>query len=107
MENPMFIFLALLDNRITEFIKRALTAQFPTMKEEVSSVVVLFISFVVGALGVILFFPSANVFAGQGVSLFSEQIATGIVLGGLANGIDFLSGTVETLLERRSAPKAA
>lgn len=91
MESATFIFLSVLDNRITEAIKRALTSQFPGLKEETVSLLVLLISFVVGILSVILVFPSVNIFAGQGVSTLAEQVMTGIVIGGVANGIDFFA----------------
>lgn len=91
MDSATFIFLAVLDNRVTEVLKKALTIQFPQLKEETVSLIVLLISFIVGILGVILVFPTVNLFAGQGASTLAEQVMTGIVIGGLANGIDFLS----------------
>lgn len=100
MANPTFLFLAVMDNRLTEAIKRAMTNQFPGLKEETVSLLVLLISFVVGAAGVILFFPSANIFAGQGVSTLAELVATGIVIGGLANGLDFVGGALGDLIEK-------
>ena len=90
MDSATFIFLAVLDNRITEVIKKALTIQFPGLKEETVSLIVLLISFIVGILGVILVFPTVNLFAGQGASTLAEQVMTGIVIGGLANGINFM-----------------
>lgn len=102
MDNPAFIFLAAVCNRITEVIKRALAVQFPDLKDESVSLIVLVISFIVGALGVILFFPSANIFAGQGSSVLAELIATGIVIGGIANGFDFLGGALSNLIQKVS-----
>lgn len=99
-----FIFLSVLVNRITELLKRALTNQFPALKEDTVSLIVLFISFVVGAAGVILIFPSSNIFAGRGTSLFSELVATGIVIGGLANGLDFLGGALGGLVDKVTTP---
>ncbi len=103
MESVTFIFLAVLDNRVTELVKKALTIQFPGLKEETVSLLVLFISFVIGVLGVILIFPSANVFVGQGVTTLAEQVATGIVIGGLANGINFMG---ERIARPESTSKA-
>lgn len=105
MENPTFFFMVVLVNRITEIGKRALANQFPNLKAESVSLIVLVVSFIVGAAGVILVFPSANVFAGQGVSPFSELVATGIVIGGFANGVDFIGGKLGDLIDKASAPR--
>lgn len=97
---PM-LFLALFINRLVEVVKQSFvdpnkpTESLPRW----FSPVVLGVSLVFGALGIVLFFPSANLFTGLGSSALAEQVATGIVIGGLANGINFVSGKIDNLIQ--------
>lgn len=76
---------------VVELLKRTLKSEF-SLSDARSQWVVLFFSMVLGVAGVVLLFPGANQFVGQGASPLAEQFATGILVAGSANGINFLSG---------------
>lgn len=105
MENltmPM-LFLSLVINRLVELTKRAVVDPESTAKEpRWLSPAVLALSLFLGAVGVVGMFPSANLFIGLGSSPLAEQIATGIVIGGLANGVNFLAGAADDLKAKLS-----
>lgn len=105
MDNVSLIFLPLFINRITELAKRQIDARLK-MSEEDSGFVVLLISLVLGVLGVVFVFPATNLIAGQGASLLAEQVVTGVVIGGLANGINFLGNQFSGVLEKPATVSA-
>jgi hypothetical protein len=90
MDGVSVIFLSGAINRVTEQLKRAFLDK-SSLDDDRKGAIVLFISLVLGVAGVVLLFPSTNLVAGLGASPFAEQVVTGIVIGGLANGIDFLA----------------
>lgn len=90
MDGVTVIFLSTVINRLTEQAKRGFLDDLPWTDER-KGALVLFVSLVLGVLTVIFLFPATNLFVGLGSSVIAEQIATGIVIGGLANGIDFLA----------------
>lgn len=94
---PIFI------NRVTELLKTALIDR--QVSEKWSSEIVLLVSFIIGAVSVVFVFPSTNFVQGLGASPLAEQIVTGIILGGLANGVNFV-GQGATAVINRIAPKA-
>lgn len=106
MENltmPM-LFLSLVINRLVEIGKRSIVDPESTAKEpRWLSPALLAASLFLGAVGVVGMFPSANLFIGLGSSPLAEQAATGIVIGGLANGVNFLTG-VATDVKEKVAP---
>lgn len=104
MDNVAIVFLPVFINRIVESIKRSLIDKLP-WSDDAKGALVLFVSLLLGSLGVVFVFPSVNLIAGQGASLLAEQIVTGIIIGGLANGIDFLGKLGETTVQRLEAGK--
>lgn len=103
MDTTTLTGVVLVDNRITELLKRALIARLGA-SDEVAGVIVLLVSFVVG-FGAVLLLPAINLFAGQGSSQVAEFILTGVAIGALANGVDFLGKGVQNVFDR-VAPKA-
>lgn len=99
------LFLALFINRLVELVKKAFVdPSVPESKEPAwVSPLLLSLSLLFGAAGVVLMFPSANLFGGLGASSLAEQVATGVVIGGFANGFDFISGTLSDLAAKASA----
>jgi hypothetical protein len=94
MDGVTIVFLSTVINRITEQSKRALLDKLP-IDDDQKGALVLFVSLLLGVLAVLFLFPATNLFVGLGSSLVAEQIGTGIVIGGLANGIDFLAKRLE------------
>ena len=90
MDGVTVIFLSTVINRVTEQLKRAFLDQ-TQLKDETKGALILFTSLLLGVLTVVLMFPATNLFVGLGSAPLAELIATGIVIGGLANGIDFLA----------------
>lgn len=90
MDGVTIVFLSTVINRLTEQVKRAFLDK-TSLDDEQKGALVLFFSLFIAVLGVIFLFPATNLFAGLGSSLLAEQIATGIAVGGIANGIDFLA----------------
>lgn len=99
MDSVALVFLPVFINRITETLKLSVINQLG-LADEQQSALILFVSLVLGALGVVLVFPSFNLIAGQGASLLAEQIVTGVIVGGLANGVDFLAKAGDTLVSK-------
>ncbi len=93
MESVALVFLPVFINRLTETIKKILAgrAWAKNVSDEDWSALVLFTSLVLGVLGVVFLFPTTNLVNGQGAAPLAEQIVTGIIIGGIANGIDFLA----------------
>lgn len=94
MDGVTVIFLSTVINRVTEQLKRAFLDQ-TELKDETKGALILFVSLFLGVATVVLMFPATNLFVGLGSSALAELIATGIVIGGLANGIDFLAKKLE------------
>lgn len=98
MDNTAIVFLPIFINRITELIKRTLVSK-TGWSDEAQGGVVLFLSFLMGILGVVFLFPATNLVPNSGAaSPLAAQIVTGIILAGLANGIDFLAAAGTTAL---------
>jgi len=91
MDAMTVVFMSAVINRITEQIKLAFLNDTERLSDGQKSALILFTSLVLGVLAVVVVFPATNLFVGLGRSEVAEQIATGIVIGGLANGIDFLA----------------
>jgi flagellar biosynthesis protein FlhB len=94
MDGVTVIFMSTVINRVTEQFKRAFLDQ-TELKDETKGALILFTSLLLGVLTVVLMFPATNLFVGLGSAPLAELIATGIVIGGLANGIDFLAKKLE------------
>lgn len=99
MDSAALVFLPVFINRITETLKLSVINPLG-LKDEQQSALILLLSLVLGALGVVFVFPSFNLIAGQGASLLAEQVVTGVIVGGLANGIDFLAKTGTAALDK-------
>lgn len=93
MDGVTVLFLSTVINRLVEQFKVAfLNPLVPgRLSEEQKSAITLFSSLVLGIIGVLVFFPATNLFVGLGRGEWAELIATGIVIGGLSNGINFLA----------------
>jgi hypothetical protein len=85
--------LVLFDNRATEYIKRALIANV-VGSEQWSGVAVLTASFLIGIAGVLML-PGLHLFGDVAASSISDVFLSGIVVAGLANGVDFVGGVVD------------
>jgi hypothetical protein len=90
MDGVSVIFLSGAINRITEQLKRAFLDKL-SIDDDQKGALILFVSLLLGVVGVVFLFPATNLVAGLGASTLAEQIVTGIVIGGLSNGIDFLA----------------
>lgn len=101
MELPMTLAIAgLIVNRLVEIIKKVLPAEGVSQTaDRWREAVILSVSFVVGAALVTLLFPSENMFP-DAISPLVGQIFTGVLVGGFANGWDFLAGAGESLIKR-------
>ena len=91
MEN--LLLLAAVVNRITELIKQALPAENPTV-DKWRAVFLLALSFVLGSVAMVGVFPSQNLFP-DASSPIAGLIFSGILVGGVANGYDWLGGIVQ------------
>ena len=99
MDSTSVVFLSVFINRVTEALKRGFLVNL-SWSDDVKGALVLALSLVLGILGVVFLFPSVNLIAGQGASPLAEQIVNGIIIGGLANGIDFLAKAGSTALSK-------
>ena len=101
MDNTVAVtFLPIFINRLTELVKRTLISK-SSWSESTQGSIVLSLSFVLGVLGVVFLFPGTNLIPGAGAaSPLAEQIVTGIIIAGIANGIDFLAKIGNSTLER-------
>lgn len=91
MEN--LLLLAAVVNRIIELIKQALPEDNAAV-DKWRPVLLLALSFILGALAMVFVFPSQNMFP-QASSPIAGLIFTGILVGGVANGYDWLGGIVQ------------
>lgn len=107
MDNLTVILLSGFINRLTETLKRAFINDLP-WSDDRKGALLLLLSLVLGALGVVFLFPATNLIQGLGASLLAEQVVTGVIIGGLANGIDFLAGAASAGVTRitQSSPPA-
>lgn len=94
MDAMTVVFLSTFINRITEVAKRAILDKIPALDDDQKGAITLIVSLIFGVLGIVVFFPTTNLFAGLGRSELAELIATGIVIGGISNGIDFLANRI-------------
>lgn len=107
---PDLLILSIVINRLTEVFKSSLPPvdeDAPTRFDRWRTLAILVASFVLGAFAVVLIFPASNLFPGA-ASALAGQIFTGIVLGGIANGIDFVASLGENIsqsVNRLAAPK--
>ncbi len=98
MDNTAVVFLPIFINRITELVKRVFVSK-TGWSDEAQGGVILFLSFVMGILGVVFLFPATNLVPNSGAaSPLAAQIVTGIIIAGFANGIDFLAAIGTTAL---------
>lgn len=78
--------LSLVDNRVVETLKRALSGRIKN--DDLAGVIVLLLSFIVGT-GEAALLPAVNLFTQSGATPLVSDILTGVIFGGLANGIDW------------------
>lgn len=98
MNSTAVVFLPIFINRVTELVKRVFVSKFG-WSDDAQGGFILFLSFVMGILGVVFLFPSTNLVPDSGAaSPLAAQIVTGIIIAGLANGIDFLAAVGTTAL---------
>lgn len=88
-------------NRLVELVKEAMPAENDTV-ERWRKVFLLALSFVLGSLAMIFVFPSQNLFPAASSDI-AGLIFSGILVGGVANGYDWLGGIVQ----QRTEPKAS
>lgn len=106
---PELLFIGVVINRLVELAKAGLPIGEDQRLESLRTLILLLTSFALGAVAVVAVFPAANMFP-TASSPLAGQIATGIVVGGIANGIDFISGLGENIsrsVERLAAPSKA
>ena len=103
MDNLTVILLSGFINRLTETLKRAFINDLP-WSDDRKGALILLISLELGALGVVFLFPSTNLIPGLGASLLAEQVVTGVIIGGIANGIDFLAGAGSAVVKQIAKP---
>lgn len=99
MEN--LILTAAVINRIVEIIKQAIPFdpnEHPKL-ERWRTVILLLLSFVLGDLAMIFIFPANNLFPGASSEL-AGLVFSGILVGGTANGFDWLG----TIINKRAEP---
>lgn len=101
MDSMPVVLLSTFINRITEVVKQSFLADLP-ISDDRKGALILFLSLLLGALGVVFIFPSANLIPGLGASLLAEKIVTGVIIGGLSNGINFLAGAGSAVVKRVS-----
>ena len=89
----MLILTAGVINRCVELLKQALPTESAVL-ERWRTVILLGLSFVLGSAAMIWVLPSQNLFPGASSPL-AGQIMSGILVGGLANGYNWLGGLVE------------
>jgi hypothetical protein len=103
------IFIGVVINRLVELAKAGLPVGEDERWESWRTLLLLVTSFVLGAVAVVAVFPAANMFP-TASSPLAGQIATGVVVGGIANGIDFVAGLGENIsasVNRLAADKKA
>lgn len=113
MQLPMnLILLGLVINRVVEAVKAALPPvdeENPTTLDRWRTFGILLASFVLGAIALLAVFPADNLFPSAS-SAAAGLVFTGILVGGIANGWDFLGtlgGNISEAVNRLAADKAA
>ena len=94
MEN--LLLTAAVINRIVELIKQAMPVdpeKYPNL-DRWRTVILLVLSFVLGSAAMIFVFPANNLFPTASSEL-AGLIFSGVLVGGAANGFDWLTGIVE------------
>ena len=94
--------VVLVDNRLTEFVKRLLINN-TKWSDDFQGVAVLLTSFLAGLVAVILL-PGINSFLNVASSSYSAAIVEAVVIAGLANGVDFIGGKVSDGLDKITQP---
>lgn len=92
MDYSYLILAGVVINRLVEVFKQALPETQAV--ERWRTVILLIASFVLGSLTVIFVLPTYNVFP-DAASPLAGQIFTGILVGGAANGYDWLGSVVQ------------
>lgn len=92
MEPQILVFVAAVINRLVELLKQALPDTEAVAKWRPFGL--LLVSFVVGGLVMVFALPGYNMFP-EASSPVAGQILTGILIGGMANGYDWIAGLVE------------
>lgn len=106
MELSMYqLLVAFFINRMVELFKQTLDQENPIVKRW-HAVWFLFASFVIGALAMVAVFPNDNLFPTAATPL-AGLIVTGIVVGGFANGWDFVGVLGGAVINRISGTAAA
>lgn len=102
MESAALVFLPLFINRVTETLKQLFAGRgwAKDVSDSDWAALILFTSLFLGVLGVVFLFPATNLVKGQGASPLAEEIVTGVIIGGLANGIDFLGSKINNVLDK-------
>lgn len=102
---PELLYVAVIINRLTELLKARMPDEnAPGALNDWREFILLLTSFVLGSVAVVAVFPASNMFT-TAASPLAGQIATGIVVGALANGIDFAAGLGEAVVKRvQTAP---
>lgn len=106
---PELIFIGIVINRLVELAKDALPIGEDEKLEAWRAFIILGISFALGAIAVAAFFPAANIFPSAKTPLAGE-IATGVFVGAIANGVDFTAGLFDSVgraVNRLAEPKSA
>lgn len=107
MDTVSVVFLSVFINRLTELLKRTVISKLG-WSDDAQGGLVLFMSFVLGILGVVFLFPATNLVPDAGAATpLAAQIVTGIIIAGLANGIDFLAKAGGATLDRLTPSNAS
>lgn len=103
MELSMQLVIAgLIVNRLVEIVKKVLPTEGASeTADRWREAIILAVSFIVGGGLVTLLFPSENMFP-DAITPFVGQVFTGVLVGGFANGWDFLMGAGEKLISRNN-----
>lgn len=94
------VILSLVINRLVELFKEALPPEDTSSRvDRWRTLLILVSSFLLGAAAVVFVFPTQNLFPGAS-SVLAGQMFTGVVIGGIANGWDFMGGLGESVVQR-------
>lgn len=94
--------VVLVDNRLTEFVKRLLINN-TKWADDFQGVAVMLASFLTGLLAVALL-PGINSFLNVAASPLGAAIIQAVVIAGLANGVDFIGGKVSDVVDSVTKP---
>lgn len=98
---PELLFLGIVINRLTELGKQAFLPDegISPRLERARPFIILFTSFLLGAAAVAVAFPASDLFPNASYPIWG-QIATGVFVGAIANGVDFAAGLGESVAQR-------